>query len=394
MLKTVGRQDEAIAAYRRATALDPALGEVWWSLANLKTVKFTEADIVAMEQALERGRPQGRRPLPYRVRAWQGVSRSRPERRGLRALRGGQCAAPEVSSLQRGTSDASSSTAASSCSRAEVVDAAGRELGARPDLRRRHAAGRIDAGRADPLVAQPGRRHGRASRNAADRCADAGHYPDVGCRHDGRRTARGRRRISAAQRASSGAPTGHSSSTSCPTTGCSCPFIQLVLPNAKIIDARRHPLGCCLSNFRQHFARGQDFTYDLTDLGRYYSDYVRLMAHIDAVHAGRVPPRDLRADGRRHRSAKFARCSTIAGWSSNRACLEFYKTERAVRTASSEQVRQPIYRTPTDEWRRYEAHLGPLKDALGPGARQLSGRARDLSATLTQQSCVALRTFR
>ena len=66
------------------------------------------------------------------------------------------------------------------------------------------------------------------------------------------------------------------------------PFIHLVLPNAKIIDARRHPLGCCFSNFRQHFARGQDFTYDLDDLGRYYSDYVRLMAHVDAVLPGRV----------------------------------------------------------------------------------------------------------
>ena len=110
------------------------------------------------------------------------------------------------------------------------------------------------------------------------------------------------------------------------------PFIQLVLPNAKIIDARRHPLACCFSNFRQHFARGQAFTYDLEDVGRYYADYVRLMAHVDAVLPGPRPPRDLRAHGRRHRSARCARCSTIAGWSSSRACLEFYRTERAVRT--------------------------------------------------------------
>src|SRR6185295_5279653 len=143
------------------------------------------------------------------------------------------------------------------------------------------------------------------------------------------------------------------------------PFIQMVLPNAKIIDARRHPLGCCMSNFRQHFARGQDFSYDLTDLGRYYSDYVRLMAHMDAVMPGRVHRviyERMVADTETQVRALLDYC----GLEFEPACLEFYKTERAVRTASSEQVRQPIYRDATDEWRRYEAHLGPLKAALGP----------------------------
>ena len=144
------------------------------------------------------------------------------------------------------------------------------------------------------------------------------------------------------------------------------PFIQLVLPNAKIIDARRHPLGCCFSNFRQHFARGQDFTYDLEDLGPLLC---RLCAADGARRRGAAGPgasRDLRADGRGYREPRCARCSTIAGWSSSRRALEFYKTERAVRTPSSEQVRRPIYRDATEEWRAYEAHLGPLKDALGP----------------------------
>jgi hypothetical protein len=143
------------------------------------------------------------------------------------------------------------------------------------------------------------------------------------------------------------------------------PFIHMVLPNAKIIDARRHPLGCCMSNYRQHFARGQDFTYDLTDLGRYYSDYVRLMAHMDLVMPGRVhrviyermvddTETEVRA------LLDYCRLEFEPG------CLEFYKTERAVRTASSEQVRKPIYKDAADEWRRYEPHLGPLKEALGP----------------------------
>jgi hypothetical protein len=143
------------------------------------------------------------------------------------------------------------------------------------------------------------------------------------------------------------------------------PFIQLVLPNAKIIDARRHPLACCFSNFRQHFARGQDFTYDLTDLGRYYSDYVRLMAHMDAVMPGRVH-RVIYERMVDDTEAEVRALLEYCGLEFDPACLEFYNTERAVRTPSAQQVRQPIYRDATDEWRRYEAHLAPLKEALGP----------------------------
>jgi len=143
------------------------------------------------------------------------------------------------------------------------------------------------------------------------------------------------------------------------------PFIQLILPNAKIIDARRHPLACCLSNFRQHFARGQAFTYGLEHVSLYYADYVRLMAHIDAVLPGRVH-RVIYERMVDDTEVEVRALLDFCGLEFEPACLEFYKTERAVRTASSEQVRQPIYRDATEEWRAYEAHLGPLKDALGP----------------------------
>jgi hypothetical protein len=138
-----------------------------------------------------------------------------------------------------------------------------------------------------------------------------------------------------------------------------------VLPNAKIIDARRHPLSCCFSNFRQHFARGQDFTYDLTDLGHYYSDYVRLMGHIDAV----LPHRVHRVIYERMVDDTEAEIRSLldhCGLQFEPQVLEFYKTERAVRTPSSEQVRRPIYREATDEWLPYEKYLDPLKAALGP----------------------------
>ena len=143
------------------------------------------------------------------------------------------------------------------------------------------------------------------------------------------------------------------------------PFIQLVLPNAKIIDARRHPLACCFSNFRQHFARGQAFTYDLEHVGRYYADYVRLMAHVDAVLPGRVH-RVIYERMVDDTEAEVRALLDYCGLEFEPACLEFYRTERAVRTASSEQVRQPIYREATEEWRAYEPHLGALKEVLGP----------------------------
>jgi hypothetical protein len=142
-------------------------------------------------------------------------------------------------------------------------------------------------------------------------------------------------------------------------------LIHLILPNAKIIDARRHPLACCFSAFKQHFARGQSFSYSLDDLGRYYRDYVALMAHFDAVLPGRV-----------HRvfyermvddtEAEVRRLLAYCGVPFEEACLRFYQNQRPVRTASSEQVRQPIYRDGVDHWRHYASWLDPLASALGP----------------------------
>jgi hypothetical protein len=141
-------------------------------------------------------------------------------------------------------------------------------------------------------------------------------------------------------------------------------FIKLILPNAKIVDARRHPLGCCFSNFKQHFARGQAFTYDLADVGLYYADYVRLAAHFDKVLPGfvhRVIYERMVEDTETEIRALLAYC----GLPFEAACLRFFETERAVRTPSSEQVRRPIFREGAETWLHFEPFLGPLKDALG-----------------------------
>jgi hypothetical protein len=142
-------------------------------------------------------------------------------------------------------------------------------------------------------------------------------------------------------------------------------FIQLILPNAKIIDARRHPLGCCFSNFKQHFARGQAFTYDLAELGSYYADYVRMMRHFDSALPGRIHRvfyENMIADP----EAEVRALLEYLELPFEEACLRFYENDRAVRTASSEQVRRPINRDGLEQWQAFEPWLGPLKKALGP----------------------------
>ena len=142
-------------------------------------------------------------------------------------------------------------------------------------------------------------------------------------------------------------------------------LIGLILPQARIIDARRHPLGCCFSAFKQHFARGQTFSYDLTEIGRYYADYVELMAHFDQAAPGKVH-RVIYEQLVEDPELQVRRLLDYCRLPFEDACLRFYENARAVRTPSSEQVRQPIFTEAVEHWKNYEPWLGPLKDALGP----------------------------
>jgi hypothetical protein len=155
-------------------------------------------------------------------------------------------------------------------------------------------------------------------------------------------------------------------------------LIHLILPNARIIDARRHPMACCFSNFKQHFARGQGFTYSLTDIGRYYADYVDFMAHMDAVLPGRVVRvfhEDMVADS----DTEIRQLLERLDLPFEESCLRFWETERAVRTASSEQVRRPIFKDGTDQWKMFEPWLDELKVALGPVLQDYPAVPRHLS---------------
>jgi len=372
-LKTVGRQADAVDAYRKALSLQPGLGEVWWSLANLKTVKFTDADRAAMEtqigrsdlddedrfhlhfalgKALEdreswaasfdhyaRGNAQRREQLGY-----DADETSRNVRRSCAlftpaffAERAGQgCLAPDPIFIV-GLPRAGSTLVEQILSSHSQVEGT-QEL---PDI-----------------IAMARRLGGRA------RKASGGTYPDMlaGVGADELKALGEEYLERAAVHRKLGRPF---FIDKMPNNWAHVGMIAAILPNAKIIDARRHPLGCGFSAFKQHFARGQGFSYDLTDLGRYYGDYVALIRHFDAISPGRIHRvvyERMVADPEAETRALLDHC----GLPFEDGCLRFYENDRAVRTASSEQVRQPIFTDAADHWRNYEPWLGPLKAALGP----------------------------
>jgi tetratricopeptide (TPR) repeat protein len=362
MLKTVGRQADGVAAYRQALALRPELGEAWWSLANLKTVKFDEADIDAMRLALGAANlsDEDRFHLDFALgKAMHDAGRSDEafdhyaKANALR-LKSQPYAAEEITNtvdrcIARFTAEAFEGRRGG-CESHDPIFIVGMPRAGSTLLEQILSSHSLVEGTSE-LPDIPALAH------------KAGRYPAAALElTQAQRRELGEEYL---KRAGVQRRTGRPFFIDkLPNNWLYVPLIQLILPNAKIIDARRHPLACCFSNYRQHFARGQAFTYSLEDVGRYYADYVRLMAHVDAVLPGKVH-RVIYERMVDDTETEVRSLLSYCGLDFEPACLEFHKTERAVRTASSEQVRQPIYRDATDEWRAYEKHLGPLKDALG-----------------------------
>jgi tetratricopeptide (TPR) repeat protein len=362
MLNTVGKLQESIDAYRRAIALNPRLGEAWWSLANLKTFRFSEDDIATMERTLQLDglKDNDRFHLEFALGkalhdlgrsddAFAHYARGNALRRAYHPFDGNQVKRMVDRSIDAFTADVLSRPGG--CEARDPIfivgmPRAGSTLVEQILSSHSEVEGTAELPDLPIVVGNRGRRPVLIAELEDEQRVEAG--------------------VEYLKRAAINRRTSRPFFIDkLPNNWAFVPFIHLVLPNAKIIDARRHPLGCCMSNFRQHFARGQDFTYDLEDLGHYYTDYVRLMAHMDAMMPGRIH-RVIYERMIDNTEAEVRALLDYCGLEFEPACLEFYKTERAIRTPSAQQVRQPIYRDSTDEWRRYEAHLGPLKDALGP----------------------------
>jgi len=364
MLKTVGKLAEGVAAYRRALAIHPGLGEVWWSLANLKTVTFSDEDIAAMQAALasDAVSPEDRWHLDFAL----GKAH---EDRGEAEAAFAHYAAGNALRKERLRYTAEETTAAVDRAIAVATPAFFAQFAgtgcAAPDPIFVLGMPRAGSTLVEQILASHSQVEGTSelpdigilARTVEDYPTGlAGLDPDILQRLGAQYLERTR-----VQR--------HTARPlfidKLPNNWLYVPFIRLILPNATIIDARRHPLSCCFSNFKQHFARGQGFSYSLEDMGAYYRDYVRLMAHLDRVLPGRIHRviyermvDDTEAEVR----ALLAAC----GLPFEPACLAFYETERAVRTPSSEQVRRPIFREGTEGWKAFDPWLGPLKTALGP----------------------------
>ena len=362
MLKTVGRQADGIAAYRRAIELKPSLGEAWWSLANLKTIRFDEADVGAMQTALGTAglSDEDRLHLHFALgkamhdsgvtdEAFAHYAQGNAQRLKLRPFNGDAITKLVDRSVEAFTKEMLARPGGSDAP--DPIFIVGMPRSGSTLIEQILSSHSMVEGTSElPDLPAVARKSGSYVKHASEMNADV------------RRSAGEDYLKRASVQRRTDKPF---FIDKLPNNWMFVPFIHLVLPNAKIIDARRHPLGCCFSNFRQHFARGQDFAYDLEDLGHYYSDYVRLMTHVDDVLPGRVH-RVIYERMVDDTEAEIRAVLDYCGLPFEPACLSFYETDRAVRTASSEQVRKPIYRDATEEWQRYEEHLEPLKQALGP----------------------------
>jgi tetratricopeptide (TPR) repeat protein len=371
-LKTANHNAEAIEAYRRCIELAPHFGEVWWSLANLKTFRFTAKEIAAMRAQLERDDLTNDDRYHFHFTLGKALEdeqdfagsfdhyeRGNALRRKLIRYDAAENAAHVARSKKLFTREFFAARADGGCPARDPIfivglPRSGSTLVEQILSSHSQVEGTQELPDITMLARMVARRTSRAEGSAYPRALEkftADELRELGERY--MEQTRIQRKTSLPLFIDK-----------MPNNFAHIGMIQLILPNAKIIDTRRHPLGCCFSCFKQHFARGQAFTYDQAEIGAYYRDYVELMAHFDAVLPGRV-----------HRvfyermvddtEAEVRRLLEYCGLPFEEGVLKFHENKRAVRTASSEQVRQPIFREGLDQWRHFEPWLTPLRTSLG-----------------------------
>ncbi|HWU77043.1 MAG TPA: sulfotransferase [Rhodanobacter sp.] len=372
-LKTAGHTERAIAAYRHSLALQPSFGEVWWSLANLKTFRFDAAELALMSAQLARGdlADEDRLHLEF------AIGKAHEDAAAYAASFGHYAQGNAIRRAQLHYSADDTHARVQHIRQQYSADFfAARERMGSPARDPIFIVGLPRSG--STLIEQILSSHSqvegtmelpevtsitRLLRAQGDEDSTMPYHEALAGLDGNALRELGDRYL---------AHTRIQRKTAAPLFIDKMPnnfmhlgLIQLMLPNATIIDARRHPLACGFSVFKQHFARGQGFSYSLDDIGRYYRDYVALMAHFDEVLPGRVH-RVFYERMVEDTEGEVRRLLDHCGLPFEPSCLRFFENARPVRTASSEQVRQPIYREGVDHWRHYAAWLGPLESALGP----------------------------
>jgi tetratricopeptide (TPR) repeat protein len=370
-LKAVGRQSEAITAYRAAASARPPFGDAWWSLANVKTRHFTPEDVARMRVEEEKlttanvdrmhlcfalGKALGdsgdhAASWQYYLRGntlWKLASSYRPEITEAATRRQIATCTAKFMSTRHGVGapdpdpffvvglPRSGSTLVEQILASHSQVEGTQELPSLPRI-----AAELGGGHANPL---------RSRYPEALDSLELEQFRVLGERY-----------LELTRIYRSGKPR---FVDKMPNNFRHIGLIHLMLPNARIIDVRREPMACCVANLRQLFAGGQDFTYGIEEIARYYRSYLELMRHWDSVLPGRVL-RVIYEDLVEDLNGEVRRLLNYCALGFEPSCLEFHRTKRSVSTPSSEQVRQPIFREGLTEWRKYEPWLDPLKAALG-----------------------------
>ncbi len=378
-LKTFGRHDEAVESYRAAYRSKPDHGDAFYALANLKTYVFTEEEMAGMRSA----EASADLPAAQRVNLCFALGKAHEDRGEYEA---------SFSYYERGNALKKIETRYTAAQMQEEFDA--QKTFCTPALFAERAGQGCPA--PDPIFIVGLPRAGStlleqilASHSQVDgtlelpnilsyvhelrgrdKLADRTRYPRVLGEMPAQDLRRlGERYLEETRVHRKGAPF---FTDKMPNNFRHVGLIKLILPNAKIIDARRHPMACCFSGFKQLFAEGQEFTYGLEEVGRYYRGYVDLMDHWDRVLPGAVL-RVIYEDVVDDLETQVRRLLDHCGLPFESACLDFHQTQREVRTASSEQVRQPIFKSGLEQWTRFDPWLGPLRDALGPALKTWRG---------------------
>jgi tetratricopeptide (TPR) repeat protein len=369
--KTVGARERAIESYRRAAACRPDFGDAYWSLANLKTYRFTDEELgrlraavaapstgavdryhlcFALGKALE-DRGEYAESFAYYERGnreKRAESRYRPELIETNTRRQIEVCTAEFFAARRGWGSPSPDPIfivglpRSGSTLLEQILASHSQVEGTQELANVQQIANNLRGR-EPNPSDP-RYPGILNDMAAEECSALGerYLADTRIYRTGKSFFIDKM----------------------PNNFRHLGLIHLMLPNARIIDARREPMACCFGNLKQLFARGQEFSYGVEDIARYYRTYLELMRHWDEALPGRVL-RLYHEDVVEDLEGNVRRLLEFCGLPFEPQCLEFHSTSRSVRTASSEQVRMPLYREGLDQWRHFDPWLQPLREALG-----------------------------
>jgi len=371
VLKTLGDQPASLRAYREAIRLKPDFGAAYWSMANLKTFKFEETEVAAMETELENSQLRQDTDVHFRFALGKAHEDLKDYDKAWHYYHSGNELKRQLVEYDPVGNSVRHEAVRKYFTRELLSKAEGNGY---PDEGPIFIVGlgRSGSTLVEQILASHSQVEGTEELSVLGKLSDTiGRY-----RHDGAQFPEALEYVRPLDWRSLGLKYLNEAKryrmTDKPIFTDKFPnnypfvgFLHLILPNAKIINARRHPLDSCLGNYKQLFGRGQNFTYDMLDLSEYYSEYSQVMDHWNEVLPGKVldvhyEETVIDLEG------QVARILEHCGLPFEEQCVRFHETERAVKTASSEQVRQPIYTGGLGKWRQYESHLGEWQEALGP----------------------------